>query len=186
MMVRMFRTRDPLEAFDRAIVERRKDYAEALTMASRLLFLRAQRESEVSERRALVARLHDRATAAVRTGNSDEARFLLDRKRRLIESIARDESDLKEARADMCEARRRLLDLTDTLDGLTRERRRISACVTTQRLHDATERCLPPRIQVAVDRSRERGAQMRRRLDAARIVDPSDSLSVDLELQSLM
>jgi len=184
--MRIFEAPNPLDPFDKAIGRKTRDYAEALALASQLFFLKAQREGEIGERRALVARLHDSARDAARRGQHDEAMFLLDRKRRLLETITEDEHDLAASKADAREARRRLLDLGDALERLRRDRRRIHAGVTTQRLHDAADREIHPRLQAKLDRAREAGERTRESLDTERAIAAPDDLSIDLERRALM
>lgn len=181
------RAPDELAAFDRALDLRQAAYRELLALAERALFVRAQREGELEERRAAIARLHDRARSAARAGREEEARLYLEQKRVLREAVVEDEQDLLRARADAHEAERRLIELGGAIEALRRERRRAVAGRLAVAVDETAARPLGARLDAALHAAADDVRTRRGRLEAHRVLDAGDGdPSLSLELQALV
>lgn len=174
-----------LVAFDRALDLRQAAYRELLALARRSLFVRAQREGELGERRAAIARLHDRARAAARAGREDEARVYLEQKRHLAAAVREDEDDLAVARADAQEAERKLIELGAAIEALRRERRRAVSSQLARAVDETSLQPLAGRLEAAVASAQERARAARGQREARRALDGDEDPSTALELRAL-
>ncbi len=174
-----------LAAFDRALDVRQAAYRELVALARRSLFVRAQREGELGERRAAIARLHDQARAAARAGREGEARVYLEQKRHLAAAVREDEDDLAVARADAQEAERKLVELGAAIEALRRERRRAQASQLAHAVDEVALPALGARLESALSGAQERARAARGQLEARRSLDADEDPSTALELRAL-
>jgi phage shock protein A len=177
--------RADLASFDRALDEQRGAYQRLLALAQGAVFLRVQREGELLERRATLARLHDAARQASRMGREDEARVYLRQKQVLESAVALEEAELATARADAHHAERALVELGARIDALARERRRAAAALLAQRVDDAAEPELRPGTARALEGARERAASLRSHVDARRSLEPGEDPAIGWALRAL-
>jgi phage shock protein A len=182
------RTPEPradLASFDRALDEQRGAYQRLLALAQGAVFLRVQREGELLERRATLARLHDAARQASRAGREDEARVYLRQKQVLEATVALEEAELATARADAHHAERALVELGARVDALARERRQAVAAQLAQRVDDAAEPALRPGTARALEGARERSTALRGHVDARRSLEPGEDPTIGWALRAL-
>ena len=90
----------PEAVYEQAIAERVRQYRELKDAVAGILFLRTKLESEITEQRAEIARLHDDARRAVRRGQDDISLSLITRKQGLFADLERAEEELQAVRVN--------------------------------------------------------------------------------------
>lgn len=121
---RLVTPESPGQTYDRILERRQKTYAELRSTVAGLMFLRTRLTSEISERRAEVARLHAAANSFTKEGDHLRAGLALARKERLLAELRESEEVLSMARAEARAATDRLFEFGEETDALSRERTR--------------------------------------------------------------
>ena len=133
----------PEAVYEQAIAERVRQYRELKSAVAGILYMRAKLESEVTERRAEIARLHDDVRRAVRRGQDEISLSLIERKQTLFEELERAEGELQTVKSEAEEAKNNLVRYREEIRSLVREKGRMLAT-----LANATAR---RRLQVAIE-----------------------------------
>lgn len=127
----------PSQTFDKEVAARAKRYGELRKLVAEVLFLVAQQDAAITERRAELARLHHRALVAARRGRTLEARQLERAREASRAAIAEAEAELTELRAAATDAKDLLHGAGTDLADLAKE---AEAVRRTERLHALTAR----------------------------------------------
>ena len=90
--VRRRERRSPELVYEQAIEGRVQQYRELKQAVAGILYMRTKLESEITERRAEIARLHDDVRRAVRSGKEEIAVTLIAQKQALFEDLERAET----------------------------------------------------------------------------------------------
>ena len=133
----------PEVVYEQAIAERVRQYRELKDAVAGILFLRTKLESEIAERRAEIARLHDDVRRAVRRGQDDISLSLIARKQGLFEDLERAEEELQGVRVSAEEAKDNLVRFRDEIRSLVREKGRMLATLANAKARR--------RLQVAIE-----------------------------------
>jgi len=133
----------PEAVYEQAIAERVRQYRELKSAVAGILYMRAKIESEVTERRAEIARLHDDVRRAVRRGQDEISLSLIERKQSLFEQLERSESDLQTVRSEAEEAKNNLVRYREEIRSLVREKGRMLATLANAKARR--------RLQVAIE-----------------------------------
>jgi phage shock protein A len=133
----------PEAVYEQAIAERVRQYRELKDAVAGILFLRTKLESEIGERRAEIARLHDDVRRAVRRGQDDISLSLIARKQGLFEDLERAEGELQGVRVSAEEAKDNLVRFRDEIRSLVREKGRMLATLANAKARR--------RLQVAIE-----------------------------------
>ena len=133
----------PEAVYEQAIAERVRQYRELKDAVAGILFLRTKLESEITERRAEIARLHDDVRRAVRRGQDDISLSLIARKQGLFEDLERAEEELQGVRLSAEEAKANLVRFRDEIRSLVREKGRMLATLANAKARR--------RLQVAIE-----------------------------------
>jgi phage shock protein A len=134
---------NPEAVYEQAIAERVRQYRELKSAVAGILYMRTKLESEVTERRAEIARLHDDVRRAVRCGQDDTSLALIERKQALFEELERSESDLQSVRNESEEAKNNLVRYREEIRSLVREKGRMLATLANTKARR--------RLQVAIE-----------------------------------
>jgi phage shock protein A len=141
--VRDRESESPEVVYEQAIGERVRQYRELKSAVAGILFMRNKLESEINERRAEIARLHDDVRRAVRNGRDEISLTLIAQKQGLFEDLERTESELADIRLQAEEAKDNLVRFREEIRSLVREKGRMLA-----KLANAQAR---RRLQVAIE-----------------------------------
>ena len=133
----------PEVIYEQAIGERVRQYRELKSAVAGILYLRAKLESEISERRAEIARLHDEARTAVRRGQDDISLTLIAQKQLLFEELERAEEELTEVRVQAEDSKANLVRYREEIRALVREKGRMLATLANAKARR--------RLQVAIE-----------------------------------
>ena len=133
----------PEVIYEQAIAERVRQYRELKSAVAGILYLRAKLESEISERRAEIARLHDDARTAVRRGQDEISLTLIAQKQQLFEELERSEEELREIRVQAEASKGNLVRYREEIRGLVREKGRMLATLANAKARR--------RLQVAIE-----------------------------------
>jgi DNA-binding response OmpR family regulator/phage shock protein A len=133
----------PEVVYEQAIGERVRQYRELKSAVAGILYLRAKLESEISDRRAEIARLHDDARRAVRRSQDDVSLTLIAQKQQLFEELERAEDELKTVREQAEEAKGNLVLYREEIRSLVREKGRMLATLANAKARR--------RLQVAIE-----------------------------------
>ena len=133
----------PEVVYEQAIGERVRQYRELKSAVAGILYLRAKLESEISERRADIARLHDDARSAVRRGRDDLSLTLIAQKQQQFEELERAEEELRVVKEQAEEAKANLIRFREEIRSLVREKGRMLATLANAKARR--------RLQVAIE-----------------------------------
>jgi len=133
----------PEVVYEQAISERVRQYRELKSAVAGILYLRAKLESEISERRAEIARLHDDARRAVRRNQDDISLTLIAQKQQLFEELERAEDELRAVKDQAEEAKANLVRFREEIRSLVREKGRMLATLANAKARR--------RLQVAIE-----------------------------------
>jgi phage shock protein A len=133
----------PEAVYEQAISERVRQYRELKSAVAGILFLRTKLESEISERRAEIARLHDDVRRAVQSGRDEISLALITRKQSLFEDLERAEEELQSVRTNAEEAKTNLVRFREEIRSLVREKGHMLATLANAKARR--------RLQVAIE-----------------------------------
>ena len=133
----------PEIVYEQAIGERVRQYRDLKSAVAGILYLRAKLESEISERRVEIARLHDDARRAVRRGKDDISLTLIAQKQQLFEELERAEEELRVVKDQAEEAKANLVRFREEIRSLVREKGRMLATLANAKARR--------RLQVAIE-----------------------------------
>ena len=123
----------PEVVYEQAIAERVRQYRELKDAVAGILYMRNKIESEISDRRAEIARLHDDVRRAVRRGEEETSLSLIAHKQALFEDLERAEQELDHVRAQAEEAKANLVRFREEIRALVREKGRMLATLANAR-----------------------------------------------------
>jgi len=123
----------PEVVYEQAIAERVRQYRELKDAVAGILYMRNKIESEISERRAEIARLHDDVRRAVRRGEEETSLSLIAHKQALFEDLERAELELGHVRTQAEEAKTNLVRFREEIRSLVREKGRMLATLANAR-----------------------------------------------------
>jgi phage shock protein A len=133
----------PEVVYEQAIGERVRQYRELKSAVAGILYMRNKLETEISERRAEIARLHDDVRRAVREGRDDVSLTLISQKQALFEDLERAEEELSGVRTQAEEAKGNLVRFREEIRALVREKGRMLATLANAKARR--------RLQVAIE-----------------------------------
>jgi phage shock protein A len=133
----------PEVVYEQAIAERVSQYRELKSAVAGILYLRAKLESEISDRRAEIARLHDDARLAVRRGRDEMSLLLIAQKQQLFAELERAEQELTDVKDQAEEAKTNLIRFREEIRSLVREKGRMLATLANAKARR--------RLQVAIE-----------------------------------
>jgi phage shock protein A len=133
----------PEVVYEQAIAERVRQYRELKDAVAGILYMRNKLETEISERRAEIARLHDDVRQAVRRGRDDISITLISQKQALFEDLERAEQELGSVREQAEEAKANLVRYREEIRSLVREKGRMLATLANAQARR--------RLQVAIE-----------------------------------
>ncbi len=125
--------RSPKAVYEHAIAERVTQYRDLKNAVAGILYMRNKLESEIGERRAEIARLHDDVRRAVRRGEEETSLSLIAHKQALFEELERAEQELEQVRAQAEEAKTNLIRFREEIRSLVREKGRMLATLANAR-----------------------------------------------------
>lgn len=125
--------RAPEVVYEQAIAERVRQYRELKSAVAGILYMRNKLESEISDRRAEIARLHDDVRRSVRRGEEESSLALIEHKQALFEELERAEGELQQVRAQAEEAKTNLVRFREEIRSLVREKGRMLATLANAR-----------------------------------------------------
>jgi phage shock protein A len=123
----------PEVVYEQAISERVRQYRELKDAVAGILFMRNKLESEIADRRAEIARLHDDVRRAVRRREEESSLSLIAHKQALFEDLERAEQELDHVRAQGEEAKTNLVRFREEIRSLVREKGRMLATLANAR-----------------------------------------------------
>jgi len=141
--VREKENESPEVVYEQAIGERVSQYRELKSAVAGILYLRAKLESEIGERRAEIARLHDDARMAVRRGKDEISLTLIAQKQQLFEELENAEEELSVVKDQAEEAKANLIRYREEIRSLVREKGRMLATLANAKARR--------RLQVAIE-----------------------------------
>jgi len=133
----------PEVVYEQAISERVRQYRELKSAVAGILYMRNKLESEINERRAEIARLHDDVRRAVRDGRDEISLSLIEQKQSLFEDLERAEAELDGVKAQAEEAKANLVRFREEIRSLVREKGRMLATLANAKARR--------RLQVAIE-----------------------------------
>jgi phage shock protein A len=133
----------PEVVYEQAIAERVRQYREFKSAVAGILYLRAKLESEITERRAEIARLHDDARHAVRRNQDDISLTLIAQKQQLFEELERAEQELSAVKSEAEDSKANLVRYREEIRSLVREKGRMLATLANAKARR--------RLQVAIE-----------------------------------
>ncbi len=143
MWVRDKENQSPEVVYEQAIAERVRQYRELKSAVAGILFMRNKLETEINERRAEIARMHDDVRRAVRDGRDEISLTLIARKQALFEDLERAETELSGVREQAEEAKANLVRFREEIRSLVREKGRMLATLANAQARR--------RLQVAIE-----------------------------------
>jgi phage shock protein A len=123
----------PEVVYEQAIAERVRQYRELKDAVAGILYMRNKLESEIADRRAEIARLHDDVRRAVRRGEEETSLSLIAHKQALFEDLERAEQELDQVRIQADEAKTNLVRFREEIRSLVREKGRMLATLANAR-----------------------------------------------------
>ena len=123
----------PEVVYEQAIAERVRQYRELKDAVAGILYMRNKLESEIADRRAEIARLHDDVRRAVRRQEEETSLSLIAHKQALFEELERAEQELDEVRVQAEEAKTNLVRFREEIRSLVREKGRMLATLANAR-----------------------------------------------------
>lgn len=123
----------PEVIYEQAIAERVRQYRELKDAVAGILYMRNKLESEIADRRAEIARLHDDVRRAVRRGDEPTSLSLIAHKQALFEDLERAEQELEQVRVQAEEAKGNLVRFREEIRALVREKGRMLATLANAR-----------------------------------------------------
>lgn len=133
----------PEAIYEQAIRGRLKQYRELKDAVAGILYMRSKLNSEISERRAEIARLHDETRRSLARGDEDACLTLIARKQILFEDLERAEKELGVVRTQADESKANLVRFREEIRSLVREKGRMLATLANakarRRLQSAME-----------------------------------------------
>ena len=123
----------PEVVYEQAIAERVRQYRELKDAVAGILYMRNKLESEIADRRAEIARLHDDVRRAVRRAEEESSLTLIAHKQALFEELERAEQELDEVRVQAEEAKTNLVRFREEIRSLVREKGRMLATLANAR-----------------------------------------------------
>lgn len=141
--VRSRENQSPEVVYEQAIGERVRQYRELKSAVAGILFMRNKLETEINERRAEIARLHDDVRRAVRDGRDDISLTLIAQKQALFEDLERAEEELTGVKTQAEEAKANLVRFREEIRALVREKGRMLATLANAKARR--------RLQVAIE-----------------------------------
>jgi phage shock protein A len=133
----------PEVVYEQAIAERVRQYRELKEAVAGILYMRNKLESEIAERRAEIARLHDDIRRSLRSGRDEMALALIAQKQQLFEELERAESEQGDVRRQSEEAKNNLVRFREEIRSLVREKGRMLATLANAKARR--------RLQVAIE-----------------------------------
>ncbi len=125
--------RAPQVVYEQAIAERVRQYRELKNAVAGILYMRNKIESEIEDRRAEIARLHDDVRRSVRRGEEESSLALIAHKQALFEDLERAEDELEQVRLQAEEAKTNLMRFREEIRSLVREKGRMLATLANAR-----------------------------------------------------
>ncbi len=123
----------PEVVYEQAIAERVRQYRELKSAVAGILYMRNKIESEISDRRAEIARLHDDVRRSIRRGEDESSLSLIAHKQALFEELERAEHELDQVRIQAEEAKTNLVRFREEIRSLVREKGRMLATLANAR-----------------------------------------------------
>lgn len=123
----------PEVVYEQAIAERVRQYRELKDAVAGILYMRNKIESEIADRRADIARLHDDVRRSVRRGEEEASLSLIAHKQALFEELERAEHELDHVRTQAEEAKSNLIRFREEIRSLVREKGRMLATLANAR-----------------------------------------------------
>jgi len=123
----------PEVVYEQAIGERVRQYRELKDAVAGILYMRNRIESEIGDRRAEIARLHDDVRRSVRRGDEEISLSLIAHKQALFEELERAEQELDHIRVQAEEAKTNLIRFREEIRLLVREKGRMLATLANAR-----------------------------------------------------
>ena len=123
----------PEVVYEQAIAERVRQYRELKDAVAGILYMRNKLESEIADRRAEIARLHDDVRRAIRRGEDESSLALIAHKQALFEDLERAEQELRQVRVQALEAKNNLGRFREEIRSLVREKGRMLATLANAR-----------------------------------------------------
>lgn len=123
----------PEVVYEQAIGERVRQYRELKSAVAGILYMRNKLESEISDRRVEIARLHDDVRRTVRRGEEEASLQLIAHKQALFEDLERAEQELEQVRVQSEEAKSNLVRFREEIRSLVREKGRMLATLANAR-----------------------------------------------------
>jgi phage shock protein A len=133
----------PEVVYEQAIAERVRQYRELKDAVAGILYMRNKLQTEINERRAEIARMHDDVRQAVRRGRDDISITLISQKQALFEDLERAEHELTDVREQAEEAKANLVRFREEIRSLVREKGRMLATLANAQARR--------RLQVAIE-----------------------------------
>jgi phage shock protein A len=133
----------PEVVYEQAIAERVRQYRELKEAVAGILYMRNKLETEINERRAEIARMHDDVRQAVRRGRDEISITLISQKQALFEDLERAEEELRSVREQAEEAKANLVRFREEIRSLVREKGRMLATLANSQARR--------RLQVAIE-----------------------------------
>jgi phage shock protein A len=133
----------PEVVYEQAIGERVRQYRELKSAVAGILYLRNKLETEINDRRAEIARLHDDVRRSVKNERDDISLNLIERKQSLFDDLERAEEELGGVRDQAEEAKANLVRFREEIRGLVREKGRMLATLANAKARR--------RLQVAIE-----------------------------------
>ena len=134
---------NPRAVYEQAINERMRQYRDLKEAVAGILYMRTKLESEITERRAENARLHDETRRAVRRGEDDISLTLIAHKQVLMDDLERADRELEGVRSEAEEAKTNLIQFREEIRSLNREKGRMLATLANaqarRRIQEALE-----------------------------------------------
>ena len=134
---------NPRAVYEQAINERMRQYRDLKEAVAGILYMRTKLESEITERRAEIARLHDETRRSVRRGEDDISLTLIAHKQVLMDDLERADRELEGVRSEAEEAKTNLVQFREEIRSLNREKGRMLATLANaqarRRIQEALE-----------------------------------------------
>jgi phage shock protein A len=133
----------PEAIYEQAIRGRLTQYRELKNAVAGILYMRTKLDSEITERRAEIARLHDETRRALTRSDEDSCLTLISHKQVLFDDLERAEQELRAVQVQADEAKANLVRFREEIRSLVREKGRMLATLANakarRRLQSAME-----------------------------------------------
>jgi phage shock protein A len=140
--IRRRENQSPEAVYEQAIEGRVQHYRELKQSVAGILFMRTKLESEINERRAEIARLHDDIRRALRRGREEMALMLISKKQALFEDLEHSETELEGVRSEADEAKHNLTRFREEIRLLVREKGRMLATLANAKARRRLQQAL--------------------------------------------